>query len=155
MSAQQLEHSELRAWNHCDCRPLALPKVWNELPGQRKPQDVSPQWVPKFVAVEHEFTYAAWLTSQPLASLLSQLSKPPLHDAIWQLPVAQVALALARVQGTPQPPQLLFVLSGVSQPLLGLPSQLWKPPLQLGEHPLLTQPVLPLLLVHCVVQLPQ
>jgi hypothetical protein len=67
--------------------------------------------------------------SQPLAILPSQLPQPALHVAIAQLPVAQVAVALVLEQLTPQPPQLVVVLVGVSQPFEALPSQLAKPAL--------------------------
>jgi hypothetical protein len=61
--------------------------------------------------------------SQPLASLPSQLPKPALHVPIAHEPLAHVAVALGREQLTPQPPQLLVVVRGVSQPLLMSPSQ--------------------------------
>jgi hypothetical protein len=65
--------------------------------------------------------------SQPLLSLPSQLPQPLLQEAIWHVPVEQVAVALAREQVTPHAPQFMSVLSGVSQPLLSLPSQLPQP----------------------------
>jgi hypothetical protein len=61
--------------------------------------------------------------SQPVASLPSQLPKPAVHAPMAQVPVAQVALANARPQLDPQPPQLTSVVSGVSQPLPGTRSQ--------------------------------
>jgi hypothetical protein len=62
--------------------------------------------------------------SQPLASTPSQSAKPVLHVAIEQVPVPQVALALARTQGEPQLPQSVTVVSDVSQPFASIPSQL-------------------------------
>jgi hypothetical protein len=53
-----------------------------------------------------------------------------LQEAIWHIPLEQVAVALAREQVVPQAPQFESVLSGVSQPLLSLPSQLPQPTLQ-------------------------
>jgi hypothetical protein len=53
-----------------------------------------------------------------------------LHDEIWQEPVVQVALALAREQGVLQAPQCCKVFKRVSQPLPSLPSQLPQPELQ-------------------------
>ena len=44
-----------------------------------------------------------------------------------QLPLAHVAVAFARLHPTPQPPQLVSVLSGVSQPFDTTPSQLPQP----------------------------
>ena len=69
-------------------------------------------------------------TSQPLAELPSQFSNPKLQEPSWQVPVEQVVDALARVQGTLHPPQLVVVFSGRSQPLAWLPSQLPNPVLQ-------------------------
>lgn len=62
--------------------------------------------------------------SQPFESMPSQSPKPELQVTIWQLPDAQLAVALARVHGAPQAVQWLSVLSCVSQPLPPLPSQL-------------------------------
>jgi hypothetical protein len=53
-----------------------------------------------------------------------------LHALVAQVPVAQLAVALARLQATAQPPQSLSVSRGVSQPVAGLPSQLAKLALQ-------------------------
>ena len=55
----------------------------------------------------------------------------------------------------PQPPQLVSVLSAVSQPLRVLASQLPQPLLQTGAHALAAQLVVPWALVHAVPQLPQ
>lgn len=79
----------------------------------------------------HELGAELWLSSHPLEELPSQLSKPELHDASWQVRVAHEADALEIEQLTPHPPQLLSVLSGFSHPLPLLPSQLAKPELQL------------------------
>jgi hypothetical protein len=65
--------------------------------------------------------------SQPLPSRPSQFSKPALHVEVTQLPVEQLAVALARMHVVMQPAQLVSVLSGVSQPLASAPSQLAKP----------------------------
>ena len=43
---------------------------------------------------------------QPLAGLPSQLAQPVLYEAIWQLPVAQVAVAFARLYAVPHEAQL-------------------------------------------------
>jgi hypothetical protein len=70
--------------------------------------------------------------SQPLLSLPSQLPQPLLQVSMRHVPVEQVAVALVREQVTPHPPQFVSVLSGVSQPLLSLPSQLPQPLLQVS-----------------------
>ena len=57
-----------------------------------------------------------------------------MHAATAQLPVAQVPMALAGLHALPQPPQLLLVLVGVSQPVATLPEQLAKSPWQLSTH---------------------
>jgi hypothetical protein len=71
--------------------------------------------------------------SQPLLSLPSQLPQPLLQEAIWHVPVEQVAVALVREHVIPHAPQFMSVLSCVSQPLLSLPSQLPQPLLQMQE----------------------
>jgi hypothetical protein len=68
--------------------------------------------------------------SQPLPSTPSQFPNPVLQDAIWQAPLAQVEVALARVHVVPHPPQLASVVSDVSHPFHATPSQFPKP----GAH---------------------
>ena len=68
--------------------------------------------------------------SQPLESTPSQFSQGELHEEIWQEPVVQVAVALAREQGVLQAPQCCRVFRRVSQPLPSLPSQSPHPELQ-------------------------
>lgn len=63
----------------------------------------APQWLAVLSAVSH-----------PAAPV--QSPNPLLHDAIAQVPLAQVAVALGCVQAIPQPPQLVLVLVAVSQP---------------------------------------
>ncbi len=74
------------------------------------------------------------LTSQPLDALPSQLAKPASQLPIEQVPVEQLADALGKLHGVPQPPQLDNVLVLVSQPSLGFPLQLSNPLLQVGAH---------------------
>jgi hypothetical protein len=69
--------------------------------------------------------------SQPLVALPSQLPHPLLHVPRVQVPVEQLAEAFVRVQVVPQAPQLLLVVSEVSQPSLASPLQLPQPLLQL------------------------
>lgn len=72
--------------------------------------------------------------SQPSASLPLQSSKRLLQVWMAHVRVAHVAVAFAREHPVPQLPQSLVVLSGRSQPLLTLPSQLPNPGMQLGTH---------------------
>jgi hypothetical protein len=93
--------------------------------------------------------------SHPLAVTPSQLAHPGLQDAIWQVPVEHVEVALAREHTTPQPPQLLSVSIEVSQPLSGLPSQSAQPGAQVGTQAPLLQMVVPCALVQLIPQAPQ
>jgi hypothetical protein len=68
--------------------------------------------------------------SQPSTLMPLQLLKFVLQAPSVHAPAVQAAAALVKLQTTPQPPQLLVVLSAVSQPLAGLPSQLAKPAAQ-------------------------
>jgi hypothetical protein len=68
--------------------------------------------------------------SQPVLARRSQSPKPPLQAPSAQVPVAQLSPAFARLQVAPHAPQSVVELSGVSQPLAALRSQLPKPALQ-------------------------
>jgi hypothetical protein len=64
------------------------------------------------------------LTSQPLAGLPSQSSKPAAQAITAHAPAVQVAVALARLHARPQPPQFCrLVRTSVSQPLAAMASQ--------------------------------
>jgi hypothetical protein len=94
-------------------------------------------------------------TSQPLSGLPSQLPRPLLHTGAHTPPAHEV-VPPEFVHCLPQVPQLFTVVfRSVSQPLVGLPSQSPRPPLQVGEHVPPTHAVLPPEFVHCVEQLPQ
>lgn len=80
--------------------------------------------------------------SQPLAGFRSQSAKPVLQVPLVQVPVLQLAAALGKLHATLHAPQSVFVLSGLSQPLLGRPSQFAKPLAQVE--------MVQLLLVHDV-----
>jgi hypothetical protein len=56
------------------------------------------------------------LVSQPLMSAPSQFPHGGVHDWTLQLPVAQLVVALGRLQVRPQPPQFEVVFMFVSQP---------------------------------------
>jgi hypothetical protein len=105
----------------------------------------APQW----------FTFELVLTSQPLATLVSQLAKPTLQ-AMAQLPPAQDGEPLLLLHACPQPPQwvaVVFVLT--SQPSAALLLQLPKPELQaMAQLPLLQDGV-PLVELQATPQAPQ
>lgn len=80
---------------------------------------------------------------------------------VWQVVVEQSPLACGGAQGAPQPPQLVLVSSGVSQPSLGSPLQSPQPGAQVGlqtyvlvvvDNP---QLVLPCALLQLLLQPPQ
>lgn len=63
-----------------------------------------------------QFASVLRLVSQPFESIVSQLPKPAAQVSVRQPPVAHDAVAFARVHAAPQPPQLVRVVVGVSQP---------------------------------------
>ena len=65
----------------------------------------------------------ARVTSQPLALLPSQSSKPVAHAPRTHAPVAQLEAALANAHARPQAPQFVAVFVGASQPSAGSPLQ--------------------------------
>jgi hypothetical protein len=74
-------------------------------------------------------------TSQPFASLPSQLPKPALH-AMPHEPPLQVGVEAGRVgQASPQPPQCATSLRLCSHPFAGLPSQSSKPASHVKPQP--------------------
>jgi hypothetical protein len=97
------------------------------------------------------------LTSQPLEELPSQLAKPAAQAATVHDPPAQVPVALAGAQRTPQPPQLLrSVAVTASQPVLRSASQLEKPDSHAKVHAPLEQVTRALGPVgHALLQRPQ
>src|SRR4051794_36445934 len=75
-------------------------------------------------------TSVAVPTSQPLATIMSQLAKPMVQAAMPQAPLVQLLVALASPQALPQPPQLVMSFCELtSQPLGVIPSQLRNPAL--------------------------
>jgi hypothetical protein len=81
--------------------------------------------LPQFATLEPVFT------SQPFVDTLSQLAKPELQVDSVHVPVEHDAAAFGRLQDAPQAPQLVSVVSAVSQPLAEFPSQSPRPLLQL------------------------
>jgi hypothetical protein len=95
------------------------------------------------------------LVSQPFVALPSQLPQPATQVGTQRL-LVQVVVPCALPQAVPQAPQfdaLLVML--VSQPLVGLPSQLRQVPVQTGTHTLPEQLVVPCALLQAVPQAPQ
>lgn len=72
--------------------------------------------------------------SQPLAALPSQSSKPTLHVATSQVPVAHDDVAFGRAQALPHEPQSASVFKGASQPSAVTPLQFPKPVEQTRLH---------------------
>ncbi len=70
------------------------------------------------------------LTSHPFAGLRSQSAKPGAHESITHVPISHRAVALARLQTLPQPPQW-FALARVS---MHTPPHRTAPPLQPELH---------------------
>jgi hypothetical protein len=93
--------------------------------------------------------------SQPLVAFPSQLPQPALQVGTQALPV-QVVVPCALLQAVPQAPQFdALLLVSVSQPVVGLPSQLRQVPVQTGTHTLPEQLVVPCAFVHAVPHAPQ
>lgn len=79
-------------------------------------EHAAPQ-APQSVSVRSE-------VSQPLLAIMSQLPYVELQLISVQEPPVQAGVPLAKLHIVPQPPQFDVVVSGVSQPLAALPSQL-------------------------------
>jgi hypothetical protein len=140
---------------HVTPQPLQFAVV---LSGVSQPLVTVPSQLPKpeeqlptaHVPLAHdsvEFGYGPHVTPQPpqLVSVVPEVSQPsgpaPLHSRKPELhvpwvhvPAGQLADALGKLHRVPQPPQLLVVVSAVSQPLVAMPSQFPKPPLQPTTH---------------------
>ena len=81
--------------------------------------------------------------SQPLPGELSQSSQPASQLVISQVPVSQLGVPCGVLHELPHMPQLVRVLSCVSQPLLRLPSQSPQPIWHMGTQPFDSQLVVP------------
>jgi hypothetical protein len=95
------------------------------------------------------------LVSQPSDATALQLAKPAPQVPSVQTPPGQLAVAFARLQAKPQPPQSVRVVMLFSQPLAAFPSQLAKPDVHTGTQAPAEQLVVPLPLVHPVPHAPQ
>jgi hypothetical protein len=92
--------------------------------------------------------------SHPSADLLSQSANPAVHDAMAQLELLQMGVALAGAHVVPQPPQLLtsFVVL-TSQPSVASPLQSAKPVLHMATlHIELAHPALALFTTQTLLQ---
>jgi hypothetical protein len=76
-----------------------------------------------------QFEVVRRLVSQPSEVMPLQLPQPELQEEMAHVPEPQVAVALARLQVEPQLPQLVVVVSEVSQPSVRLPLQSPQPEL--------------------------
>jgi hypothetical protein len=74
------------------------------------------------------------VVSQPFAACASQLPKPASHAPRLHVPLAHDSAAFPNEQTTPQPPQSVSVVVGVSQPSSGFPLQFAKPAAQVGAQ---------------------
>jgi hypothetical protein len=92
-------------------------------------------------------------TSQPLTALPSQLAKPVSQVVSWHAPLVHADAPLEKRQVKPQAPQLLTLVSAVSQPLPALPSQL--PKLVLQAKPQVPDAQVALALLGAAHTLPQ
>ena len=102
-----------------------------------------------------QFAVVSSATSQPLAALPSQLPKPAEHDT-EHAPRLHEAVPFVPLQAVPHAPQFpALVCVFVSQPLLGLPSQLAKFGEQLGTHAPEVHAVLPFAFVQALAHVPQ
>jgi hypothetical protein len=110
-----------------------------------------------FPQVPQLFTSVLLLISQPFAAMPSQFAKPALQVATAHVPAVHEGVPFAVLQVSPQVPQLPTDVSVlVSQPFVGLLSQLPKPALQdATPHAPPTQAAVPLVVVHAVPQAPQ
>jgi len=79
-----------------------------------------------------QFDTVPSVVSQPAVAV--QSAKPALHPVGVQVPVAHDALPFGSEHGTPQLPQLVVVVTLVSQPSSGFMLQLRKPSSQVGEQ---------------------
>jgi hypothetical protein len=102
-----------------------------------------------------QFATVFRLVSQPLFGFPSQFPKPALQLAMPQLPATHCGVPLAAVQTVPHAPQLVTVLTGVSQPFVRDASQSLKPAEQLGTQVEAAQLVVPCAFVHALLQAPQ
>jgi hypothetical protein len=95
-------------------------------------------------------------TSQPLVGTPSQFANPGSHDESEHDPDAQDSVAWARLHVDPQAPQLVRVVSGVSQPSPASPLQSPKPVLHVETpHTPATQFGVPPATGHTFPQVPQ
>jgi hypothetical protein len=127
-------------------------EIWHEPPEQLAEAFARLHTVPQPPQL---LTSVLVLISQPSAVTALQSAYPALQLEISQVPVAQLSLALGRLQAVPQSPQLVRVSRGVSQPSSGSPSQSPQRGSQTGVHTPAVQVLLPWELVHWFEHAPQ
>jgi hypothetical protein len=105
---------------------------------------------------EPQFPIVVSVASHPLATLLSQLPKPGLHESV-HIPFEQLGVSLTVLQTLPHVPQLFgSVPVEVSQLVPGLPGQWAKPGLQLPTvHMPCTHAGVPFVVVQMLPHAPQ
>ena len=107
-------------------------------PGSHAIEHAPPVQLAVPFALEHAVPHApqfavlaAVFTSHPFADTPSQFANPAPHVPSVHVPPEHDSAAFDRSQSDPHAPQFVSVVSGVSHPLPGLPSQSPNPPLQL------------------------
>jgi hypothetical protein len=93
---------------------------------------VVPCWFVHMTAQAPQFWFVLSGASHPVAGLLSQSSKPLTQPSSWQVPVPHDTTPFGRLHAVLHAPQLISVLSGVSQPVIMSLSQLSNPVVQLA-----------------------
>ena len=98
--------------------PLQLPCTVSQSMAHTLPRQagVPPNALQEVAQLPQCATFDVVSVSQPSSGLLLQSAHPVSQRLTAQLPVVQVPVACGGAQLTPQPPQLVTVFSGVSQP---------------------------------------
>ena len=141
------------AWQRLDTqRASAAPLAKQVLPGGQHgapgppQQPEAPHTEPGPQALLHRVQFCALvvrLISQPSTEAPLQLSQPALQEAMRQLELMQAAVAWAKAQARPQPPQLAASPRvSTSQPSAAIPLQSAKPELHssMAQAPLTQAP---------------
>ncbi len=143
--AQALPQAPQFAGSLARSRQAPVQSVWPETQVATQAPAAQRCPAPQALPQAPQLALSAWVfTSQPFIALLSQLAKPWAHAPRAQPELTQLPLALAKLQRTPQPPQLVSASRLVSQPFVASPSQSPKPRLQLMPQAPLAQKAAPL-----------
>lgn len=108
-----------------DVRPSQLPNVGRHSKSVQAPTAQEAVALGNAQGTPHapQFVSVRMFVSQPSAVDMLQSSVPDMQVVTRQVPVAQLPVPPAGAQTAPQVPQSVSVTSGVSQPLVALPSQ--------------------------------